>query len=107
MQQPQTLPLTATTVFTLTLTDNESNCSSTDEVTIHITGTQFTINATASPAVICPGESALLSANASGGSSNYNYSWTSDPPGFSSTFANPEVNPEQTTTYTVEVLTGN
>ncbi len=106
MQQPQTLPLTATTVFTLTLTDNESNCSSTDEVTIHITGTQFTINATASPAVICPGESALLSANASGGSSNYNYSWTSDPPGFSSTFANPEVNPEQTTTYTVEVFDG-
>ncbi len=106
MQQPQTLPLTTTTVFTLTLTDNESNCSSTDQVTITVSGTQFALNASANPETICPGESAQLSANASGGSSTYTYLWTSNPPGFSSTFANPEVNPEQTTTYTVEVFDG-
>jgi PKD repeat protein len=106
MQHPQTLPLTSTTVFTLTLTDNESNCSSTDQVTINVSGNQFVVNASANPGTICPGESAQLSANASGGSANYSYSWTSNPTGFSSIIANPVVSPDQTTTYIVEVFDG-
>jgi len=64
------------------------------------------VNAYADPAEICAGESTQLFAEATGGSGNYSFSWTSDPPGFVSTEANPIVTPEETTTYFVEVFDG-
>jgi len=47
---------------------------------------------------ICPEFSTQIGAGPVSGSS---YSWTSDPPGFTSTLANPTVSPSVTTTYTV------
>jgi hypothetical protein len=68
----------------------------------------ITLNATpyADPAEICQGESSQLFANAFGGTWTYTYSWTSVPPGFTSTEENPFVTPMDTTTYIVEVNDG-
>lgn len=59
----------------------------------------FTVNASASPEVICLGSSSQLDANATGGSGSYTYNWTSNPPGFTSTQKSPSVAPLVTTTY--------
>lgn len=64
------------------------------------------VNTTATPAVICAGESSQLNAEASGGSGTYTYSWTSDPSGFTSSIQNPVVNPTETTRYFVDVNDG-
>ncbi|MCD4734577.1 MAG: T9SS type A sorting domain-containing protein, partial [Bacteroidales bacterium] len=60
----------------------------------------------ADPTQICEGESSQLYANVAGGTGTYTYSWTSNPPGFTSTDENPVVNPAETTTYTVVVDDG-
>ena len=104
--QPATVPLDETTQFTLLITDNSSGCESSNQMNVIVSGTVMTINPTAIPEEICPGEQSQLSANASGGSGTYTYQWTSNPSGFSSNEANPLVSPEQTTTYIVMVDDG-
>lgn len=106
VQNPTTINLSTTTVFTLTVTDNISGCQSTDQVTITVTGGILSVNATASSYTICNGQSTQLNALASGGSGTYTYSWASNPSGFSSTSQNPTVAPVTTTTYTVTVDDG-
>lgn len=105
-QTTATLPLTSTATFTLTVTDNQSMCATSDEVIVFVEGDPFVVNATATPGLICPGESVQLHAMATGGSGSYSYAWTSDPPGFESILPSPTVSPEHTTTYTVEVFDG-
>ncbi len=102
---PTTVNLTSTTNCTLTVTDGHG-CTDSDQVTITVTGSALTVNSAADPDNFCPGESSQLSANASGGSGTYTYSWTSDPAGFTSTLANPGITPTTTTTYTVVVNDG-
>lgn len=97
--QPQTLALMETQIFELTITDNASGCQSQDAMTVFVSGAVLSVNPGATPNFVCPGESSQLSADATGGSGNYSYSWTSSPAGFSSLEANPEVTPEVTTTY--------
>ncbi len=65
------------------------------------------VNATADPDTVCSGETTQLDANASGGSGSYTYSWTSNPPGFSSDLKDPTVTPDTTTVYIAEVSDGN
>ncbi|WP_159517808.1 beta strand repeat-containing protein, partial [Sunxiuqinia indica] len=65
-----------------------------------------TVNITADNSAICNGETAELTANASG-DPILTYSWTSSPPGFTSTSAVVNVNPSASTTYTVTVTDGN
>ncbi len=103
---PTTVGLFATTTFTLTVTD-VYGCVSTDEVTIFITGGPLAVNPIAFPQTICQGETTQLFANASGGSGLFTYKWTSDPPGFTSTLANPVASPLVTTTYYVDVTDEN
>ncbi|MEZ5081988.1 MAG: choice-of-anchor J domain-containing protein [Bacteroidales bacterium] len=64
------------------------------------------ISATATPEEICDGEGTQLNATAVGGSGNFNYTWTSEPPGFNSTLQNPTVSPTETTEYFLEVNDG-
>jgi hypothetical protein len=64
-------------------------------------GVPFTVDATATPSTIDVGQSSQLNAVASGGSGVYTYSWTSNPPGFTSTQQNPVVSPVNTTMYIV------
>lgn len=66
----------------------------------------FSIVTSANPALICIGDSSQLNVNAYGGSGTYTYSWTSDPPGFTSTLPNPWVSPTDTTRYYVQASDG-
>jgi gliding motility-associated-like protein len=66
----------------------------------------LTVNPTATPNPVCAGAIVQLNAGASGGSGSYTYTWTSIPPGFTSTIINPTDNPAVTTTYYVAVFDG-
>ena len=58
------------------------------------------------PDEICFGDSAQLSVSVSGGTGNYSFEWTSEPPGFYSTEQNPTVVPDTTTIYVLEISDG-
>ena len=73
-------------------------------VIMHVTDINLAV--TADKDSICQGGSTVLHAMATGGSGNFTYSWTSDPPGFLSDDPNPQVFPEVTTTYFVAVTDG-
>jgi hypothetical protein len=61
----------------------------------------FSSAASATPAIVCStsADSSQLHAYGYGGSGMYTYSWTSIPPGFTSTLQSPKVKPIQTTRY--------
>lgn len=105
-QNTQTVGMVESTTFTLTVTHPQGDCSSTDQVSVLVEGSNMTATASASPNSICLGESAQLNAIAVGGTQNYTYSWTptiglSDP-----TIDNPMAHPSETTTYTCQVSDG-
>jgi hypothetical protein len=64
------------------------------------------VTATANPYTITLGSSSQLNVAATGGSSSYIYSWTSNPPGFTSNLQNPIVTPTVNTIYTANVTSG-
>lgn len=66
----------------------------------------FSSFASAYPAKFCIGDSSQLNVYPYGGSGTYSYSWTSNPPGFTSTLQNPKVGPTITTMYYVEINDG-
>ena len=109
VQNPQTVILTSTTVFTLTVTNQVSLCQNTDQKVVNISGGPLSINPIAIPSAICLGESSQLYANPGGGSGNFSYSWTCTPPGtppWSSNLPNPLVTPDVTTVYHLTVDDG-
>lgn len=100
---PETKGLEFTTTFILTVTDQSSGCQSTDSITIIVTGGPLLVDIEADPTGICLGESTQLFAEGSGGTGNYSYTWTSNPPGFNSDEQYPVVFPEVTTIFSVSV----
>lgn len=66
----------------------------------------LSVTAVAVPDLICAGQTVQLEAAVSGGSGNYTFQWSSNPPGFASTLHNPVANPEISTIYMVEVNDG-
>jgi len=109
VQNPQTVILTTTILFTLVVTNQASSCESSDEVIVTITGGPLSVNPVAIPADICNGDDARLYSNAGGGSGNYIYQWTCIPPGnppWSSTLANPLVSPDSSKQYVLFVNDG-
>lgn len=64
------------------------------------------VTASASTNQGCSGITVQLNASATGGSA-YTYSWSSIPAGFTSTLQNPTVTPTATTSYVVNVTSGN
>ena len=76
------------------------------EVPVTLTVTDLLVTVTADKENICYGSGTTLHANVTGGSGTAQYSWTSDPEGFTSTDPDPMVEPEVTTTYFVEVTDG-
>jgi hypothetical protein len=104
--QPQTVLLSNTTLFTLTVTDNQGGCFESDETIVTISGGVLSCNPFADPAEICFGGQSQLQAMASGGSGEYTYQWTSNPGNFTSGISNPVVNPTVTTDYSVIVDDG-
>jgi hypothetical protein len=72
--------------------------------TIQVINTGYILlDADAEPDAVCLGASTQLLSNASGGTPPYTYSWTSHPPGFNSTTANPVATPSANTWYIVTV----
>ena len=106
VQNPQTTDLTQTTVFTVTVTDAVSGCTDTDEIIVTITGGILSVSVTATPNQICAGSSIQLSALAGGGTGVYTYSWSSIPPGFTSTDQSPVISPTMNSVYSVTVNDG-
>ena len=64
------------------------------------------VTATATPSTVCTGQSTQLNATATGGSGTFTFSWTSIPPGFTSTQQNPIATPAVTTQYIAAVNDG-
>ncbi len=90
--------------YTVTLTVSNTAGSDDTVMTNYINAVDvLTVIATATPDVLCQGDSSQLDAGASGGDGNYTYSWTSDPAGFTSDEQSPVVYPDVTTTYFVDV----
>ena len=83
-----------------------TGCISEDEVLVTVVGGVLSCTASADPSTICSGAQSQLHGMAYGGTGEYTYLWTSNPPGFNSTLADPVVAPFQTTTYTVTVNDG-
>jgi len=109
VQNPQTLNLTITTIFNLTVTNQATLCQDSDQVIVSITGGPLSVNPSAVPNTICRDETSQLFANAGGGSGNYTYSWTCTPPGnppWTSNIATPLVTPDSSKTYHVSVFDG-
>lgn len=69
-------------------------------------GTSLYAVVTAEPEQVCLGQSTQLLVVATGGSSNYTFTWTSDPPGFNASSTDALVTPSVTTVYTVVVNDG-
>ncbi len=92
--------------FTLEVTDSRG-CVSTGITVVTIEGGPLQANPVALEPIICRNESTEIRAIPGGGSNTYQtFSWTSNPPGFTSSEANPVVSPLVTTVYTVEVFDG-
>lgn len=91
-----------TTIYTVTYTYGD-NCSLTGQVTVNLSGIGPEITFPADDK-ICPGENVLLNSTGTPGAT---YSWVSDPPGFTSSLATPQVSPNQSTQYTVTASLGN
>ncbi|MFH1159818.1 MAG: T9SS type A sorting domain-containing protein [bacterium] len=63
----------------------------------------MSVSATATPPIVCLGDSTQLNVEASGGTGTYTYSWTSIPVGFTSNLQNPVATPTETTKYIAAV----
>ncbi|MDP2723449.1 MAG: PKD domain-containing protein [Bacteroidales bacterium] len=103
---PTTVNMGATTVFKLGVTDANSGCLSADSMTVIVTGGALQVSASAEPMVICQDDVVNLQALPSGGSGNNQFTWSSNPPGFTASSAEVSDYPMQTTTYTVSVFDG-
>jgi hypothetical protein len=87
-----------------TISSNDPDGELIVPVTMHVAAVSVTV--TADKDSLCFSGSTTLHANITGGSGTFTYSWTSDPPGFTSSEPNPVVAPMVTTTYFVEVSNG-
>jgi hypothetical protein len=85
---------------------NDGSQTKADSVTVTVTYSQLVVIATAVPSTICIGNTSQLNVTATGGTTNYIYSWTSIPPGFTSNIQNPVVQPTITTIYIAAVNDG-
>jgi len=106
VQNPVTINLTNSVLFTLTVTDQSSGCTGTSQVLVTITGGPLNVTVTADPNPLCVGHEVQLFALASGGTGNYTYTWSSIPPGFASSLQNPVASPLETTIYIASVYDG-
>lgn len=109
VQNPQTVNLTTSNLFNVEVTNDSTNCVSSDDVMVSITGGSLSVNPISVPGEICSGSYSQLYSNAGGGSNNYTYLWTSVPPEnppWTSTQSNPIVSPDGSRNYQLEVSDG-
>lgn len=104
-QNTQTVSLTSDQTYYLTVTNPQGGCVSSDQVTIHISGSNMVVTP-GDDVSICQGGSAMIQANAGGGTGNFTYSWSPTTGLSNPTASNPIASPSQTTTYTCTVSDG-
>ena len=97
---PSVAPTTNTT-YTVVAT-NQYGCS--DTLSFFVGVAAATVSATANPVVVFSGELSELNASAGGGT-NYIYTWTPSATLNLTDVPNPEARPEETTIYTVSIVT--
>ena len=97
-QTTQTVPIQETTVFTVTVTNTEGDCTSTAQVTVNMAGSDLTATATADQYEICENSSTMLHAIPVAGTGNYTYDWDHAELLSSTTIQNPVANPPVGTT---------
>ena len=102
----QTIALTSSTLFTLTVSDASFSCVSTDDILVTVAGGPLLVSAVVNVDSICSGDTTSLLAIASGGSGVYSYSWNNAGSLNNSTSLNPLAYPNTTTTYQVTVNDG-
>ena len=106
-QNPNTVVLTSTQIYTVTVSNTEGDCVATAEVTVRVEGSGLTATATADEYVICEGSSTTLHARPLDGTGNYTYSWEPAELLSSTTVQNPVATPPLgTTTFTCTVGDG-
>ncbi len=94
----------STTIYSVSVTDACLNDTGTDDFEVIVPVLPpLTLNPTPNITEICPYLPATLEANASGGSGNYTYQWSSNFDPNLGTGSTLQVVPSQTTTYTVVV----
>ncbi len=103
IQNPVVYP-TVTTEYVVQATSGTQTAW--DTVTVTVSMNPLVVLASATPSSICAGGTSQLFVSASGGTNNYTYSWTSNPPGFTSNLQNPQVQPAETTEYIATVNDG-
>jgi len=102
---PTTVPLWAAQVYTLNITDINNCVAPEEEVLINVyePGDELGILPFVTPSTICVGEEVSVESNVTGGTPGYQYTWTSNPPGFSSTEASFTDTPQADITYLITV----
>jgi hypothetical protein len=103
---------TSNDTYTLTVTDNSTNCIGTAVLTVSVNPKPIA-SLSAAPSTICTGSTSTLTASQSGGVQPFYYTWTatSNPPAdynntIASSYTTP-VTPTVTTTYTLTVTDHN
>ena len=106
-QTTQTIPIEASQVFTVTITNQQGGCTTTVPVTVSMAGSNLTATASAEPDEICENGSTVLHAYPVAGTGNYTYSWSPSNTLSNPTSQNPVATPSLgATTYTCQVGDG-
>lgn len=105
-QNVTTLPIISNTLYTLTVVDQVTSCQDTARLQLYVTGGPLAVSPLTTDDTVCNGTSVTLNANASGGGSTKDYTWTSNPVGFTSIASNPTLTPTQSAWYYVSVTDG-
>ena len=103
---PTTVVLSSSTAFILNVTDTVTACDGQDTMWVNIVGAPLGVTVAASTGVACAGDRVDLFTYPDGGSGEYTYSWSSNPPYFTSDAQNPSDFPSADVTYIVEVNDG-
>jgi len=106
-QTTQTVPLTESQAYTVTVTNTEGGCTATTIVVVSMDGSDMTATATADQYQLCEGSSTTLHAIPLAGTGNYTYSWTPTNTLNNPTSMNPLATPGLgTTTYSCHISDG-
>lgn len=107
VQNPLTLAMNESKIFTVYSIDSETSCQSNEDTTVvFVSGGNLRLNVLALNNFMCGNQNNKLICLPSGGTGYYYYEWTSDPVGFTSNQFDPVIKPEVTTTYYVTVTDG-
>lgn len=102
-QNTQTVALTQSLVYTLTITNPEHpECTDSKQVTVVVEGGALYADIEADPDTICKGETTQITVIAHAGTHNYTYQWEHG----NSNTATISVSPEETTEYRCKVMDG-